>query len=53
MDKNLDCAKSIDSEAFSHFSMPSNNFINGLRVNHNMGQQKIENNGDMMASMSS
>ena len=28
-----ECARSMNSEAFSHFSMPSNNFINGLRVN--------------------
>ena len=26
-------ARSMNSEAFSHFSLPSNNFINGMRVN--------------------
>ena len=25
--------RSVNSEAFSHYSMPSNNFVNGMRVN--------------------
>ena len=33
LDLNNDFAKSLDSEAFSHLSMPSNNFVNGLKVN--------------------
>jgi hypothetical protein len=33
LDLNNDCAKSLNSEAFSHLSMPSNNFVNGLKVN--------------------
>ena len=32
MDMN-DCGRSMNSEAFSHFSLPSNNLVNGLRVN--------------------
>ena len=30
---NNECARSMTSEQFSQFSMPSNNFINGLKVN--------------------
>jgi hypothetical protein len=26
------CGRSINSEAFSHFSLPSNNLMNGLKV---------------------
>jgi hypothetical protein len=35
------CGRSMNSEAFSHYSLPSNNFINGMRVNvtHNYNQQ--------------
>ena len=34
------CAQSMNSEAFSHFSFPSNNFVNGMRVNVPPGYQK-------------
>ena len=28
-----ECTRSMNSEAFSQFSLPSNNFVNGLKVN--------------------
>lgn len=30
---DIDCGRSMNSEAFSHFSLPSNNLVHGLRVN--------------------
>jgi len=41
-------ARSMNSEAFSQLSMPSNNFVNGLKVNVPQRPQEA-----MMASMTS
>ena len=30
--ENNICARSMNSEAFSHFSLPSNNLMNGLKI---------------------
>jgi hypothetical protein len=35
------CGRSINSEAFSHFSLPSNNLMNGLKI---MPQNNLNSN---------
>lgn len=49
-DPNL-CGRSMNSEAFSHFSLPSNNLVNGLKIMPNMMQNPINENESEFSSV--
>ena len=45
------CGRSMNSEAFSHFSLPSNNLVNGLKVMPNMNYNAINENESEFSSV--
>ena len=49
-DPNL-CGRSMNSEAFSQFSLPSNNLVNGLKIMPNMNYNPINENESEFSSV--
>ena len=41
-----ECTRSMNSDAFSQFSLPSNNFVNGLKVNVSQPTNPFGNRGE-------
>ena len=49
-DANI-CGRSMNSEAFSHFSLPSNNLVNGLKIMPHMNYNPINENESEFSSV--